>query len=165
MLRRLVALFLLVAACGGADDAGNAAGESDTSAGTPASTTPQAASPAEGTSPAQSTAPSAGESDECAHVIGGEIVWQGETATVSATVLSADTGWEKYADAWEVRTPDGEVLGVRELAHPHETEQPFTRSLGDVTIPADVTEVVLAARDSVVGFCGDMLTVAVPDRS
>lgn len=81
---------------------------------------------------------------------------------MTTTVRSGDTGWEKYADAWEIRTTDGVVLGTRELAHPHETEQPFTRSLGGVEIPDDVTEVVIVARDSVLGFCGDPLTVAVP---
>ena len=75
------------------------------------------------------------------------------------TVRSDDTGWDKYADAWEVRTADGIVLGTRVLAHPHESEQPFTRSLDGVVIPNGLTEVVIAARDSVAGFCGDTLTV------
>lgn len=84
------------------------------------------------------------------------------TYTVSATVSSADTGEDKYADAWEVRSGDGTVLGVRELLHPHVDEQPFTRSLNDVAIPDDVETVTLAARDSVEGFCGDVFEVAVP---
>jgi hypothetical protein len=70
------------------------------------------------------------------------------------TVRSADTGWEKYADAWQVVAPDGTVLGTRELAHPHVDEQPFTRSLSGVEIPSDVETVVVRARDSVAGFCG-----------
>lgn len=103
-------------------------------------------------------------SDGCAHVIAGEIAWQGEVATISATVSSADTGWDKYADAWEVRTVEGEVLGVRELAHPHENEQPFTRSLSGVSIPESETEVVLAARDSVEGWCGETFAIEVPSQ-
>ena len=77
------------------------------------------------------------------------------------TVRSADTGWDKYADGWEVRSPDGSVLGFRELLHPHETEQPFTRSLNDVVIAEDIDEVVVAARDSVNGYCGATKTVAI----
>ncbi|MGB5655630.1 MAG: hypothetical protein WBN35_03340, partial [Acidimicrobiia bacterium] len=56
----------------------------------------------------------------------------------------------------------GEVLDTRVLAHPHVGEQPFTRSLTGVDIPEAVTTVEIAARDSVVGFCGTTATVAVP---
>ena len=42
------------------------------------------------------------------------------------TVQHADTGWDHYADAWEVLAPDGTVLGTRTLLHPHTDEQPFT---------------------------------------
>ena len=83
---------------------------------------------------------------------------------VSATVASDDTGWDKYADLWEVRTPEGVVLGERVLAHPHENEQPFTRSVSGVQIPLDVSEVIVAARDSVTGFCGSEYVAEVPHQ-
>lgn len=81
----------------------------------------------------------------------------------TVSVSSADTGWEKYADAWEVRSVDGRLPGTRQLTHPHETEQPFTRSLTGVAIPADITEVVVAARDSVLGFCGEELRLVLAE--
>ena len=82
------------------------------------------------------------------------------TWTFSVTVSSPyETGWDKYADAWEVRGNDGAVYGTRLLLHPHVDEQPFTRSLSGVVIPQDVTEVVIAARDSVAGYCGDEFTL------
>ena len=98
----------------------------------------------------------------CADVVGAT-AGQGADGswTFAVTVASADTGWDKYADAWEVRAVDGEVLGTRELLHPHETEQPFTRSLSGVTLPDGTNEVVIAARDSVEGFCGQELTLSV----
>lgn len=68
------------------------------------------------------------------------------------TVSHPDAGWDHYADAWEVQSPEGEVLGTRELLHPHETEQPFTRSLGGVRIPAGVSRVLVRAHDSVHGW-------------
>ena len=68
------------------------------------------------------------------------------------TVRHADTGWEHYADRWEVVAPDGRVLGTRTLLHPHVEEQPFTRSLGGVRIPGDVTDVLIRARDNVDGY-------------
>jgi hypothetical protein len=100
----------------------------------------------------------------CADVVSAEIVASGDAFVVSATVRSADTGWDRYADAWEVRSSDGDVLGTRILAHPHVDEQPFTRSLGDVEIPVEIASVEVAARDSVVGYCGLTATVPVPGR-
>ena len=98
----------------------------------------------------------------CADVVDGTIEWSGAGYRVTATVRSADTGWDRYADAWEVRAPDGAVLGVRVLTHPHVEEQPFTRSLDGVAIPESTVSIEIAARDSVVGFCGETLTLAVP---
>jgi hypothetical protein len=54
------------------------------------------------------------------------------------------------------------VLGTRTLLHPHETEQPFTRSLSGVEVSADVAAVTIRAHDSVHGYGGPELTVAVP---
>jgi len=100
----------------------------------------------------------------CADVIGATIDATGDTYRISATVLSPDTGWDEYADAWEARAPDGSVLGTRVLAHPHVDEQPFTRSLSDVTVPEGVTTLSIAARDSVEGFCGATFDLVVPGR-
>ena len=75
------------------------------------------------------------------------------------SVAHADEGWDHYADKWDVVAPDGTVLGTRVLLHPHETEQPFTRSLDGVEIPADVEEVTLRANDSRHGYTGRSMTV------
>ncbi len=83
----------------------------------------------------------------------------GETWRFDVTVRHADTGWDHYADAWEVVAPDGTVLGTRTLFHPHVTEQPFTRSLSGVAIPDGVTEVTIRAHDSVDGYGGAEMTV------
>lgn len=66
----------------------------------------------------------------------------------SVTVRHDDAGWEHYADRWEIHSLDGKVLGIRELAHPHDHEQPFTRSLEGIRIPDGITEVRVRARDS-----------------
>ena len=81
----------------------------------------------------------------------------------SVTVRSDDTGWGKFADKWEVVGPDGDVLGARVLLHPHETEQPFTRSLSGVEIPADVTSVRVRAHDKIEGYGGKEMTVELPN--
>lgn len=74
------------------------------------------------------------------------------------TVRHADEGWDHYADRWVVLTPDGRILGERVLLHPHEYEQPFTRSLGGVAIPPGTREVLVQAHDSVHGL-GPAVTV------
>lgn len=102
----------------------------------------------------------------CAHVVNVTVRGSGPSYDFDVTVRSTETGWDKYADAWEVRAAgDGSVLGVRELLHPHENEQPFTRSLSGVAAPDGVTHVTVAARDSVRGYCGDTMTVALPGRT
>ncbi len=70
------------------------------------------------------------------------------------TVEHADTGWDHYANKWQVVGPDGSVLATRTLLHPHVDEQPFTRSLTGVTLPADVQGVTIRAGDSVHGLGG-----------
>ena len=82
--------------------------------------------------------------------------------TITAEVEHADDGWDHYADAWQVLTPDGEVIATRELAHPHMNEQPFIRSLSGVEIPDNVAEITVRARDLVHGFGGREVTVRVP---
>jgi hypothetical protein len=72
--------------------------------------------------------------------------------TFSVTLKHDDAGWDHYADLWQVLTPEGELLGERVLLHPHVDEQPFTRSLSGVTVPQDMSEVVIRARDSVHGL-------------
>ncbi len=74
---------------------------------------------------------------------------------ISATLRHSDEGWDHYADRWEVVGPNGNVLGVRPLAHPHVDEQPFTRSLTGVAIPEEVTAVTIRAHDSVHGLGGE----------
>ena len=115
-----------------------------------------------GCSDADDVAETVAAVEGCADIVDAGVERSGDRFVVTATVQSADTGWDRYADAWEVRTTDGDVLGTRVLAHPHVDEQPFARSLNDVEIPAAVTSVEIAARDSVVGFCGTTVTVAVP---
>ncbi|MEL6297237.1 MAG: hypothetical protein AAFQ45_01575 [Pseudomonadota bacterium] len=80
----------------------------------------------------------------------------------TVTLKHADTGWDHYADRWDVVAPDGTVLGRRKLFHPHVDEQPFTRSLGNVRIPDGVTEVTIRGHDSVHGLGGKEMTIKLP---
>ena len=78
------------------------------------------------------------------------------------TVLHNDEGWDHYANRWDVVAPDGNVLATRVLHHPHENEQPFTRSLGAVKIPQSVNNVSIRAHDSAHGYGGKITTIQLP---
>lgn len=97
----------------------------------------------------------AGEAD----VVGVRMTPRGDTYNFAVTVRHADAGWDHYADKWDVLTPDGKVIGTRVLAHPHDNEQPFTRSLGGVRIPAGVAKVRVRAHDKVHGYGGSEMDV------
>jgi len=97
------------------------------------------------------------------------------TWTFYVTVRHPDTGWEDYANGWDVVLPDGTVVKqnpddefTRLLLHPHETEQPFTRSQSRLVIPEGVTTVTVRAHDLVDGWGGQVvvvdLTVAVGEN-
>jgi hypothetical protein len=76
------------------------------------------------------------------------------TCAFSATLRHDDTGWDHFADRWEVLGPDGEVLATRILRHPHVDEQPFTRALRGVELPADLELVRIRGHDRVHEYGG-----------
>lgn len=84
----------------------------------------------------------------------------------SVTVSHPDSGWEDYADGWDVVLPDGSVVKpaaneafTRTLWHPHVNEQPFTRSQGGIEIPTNVKEVMVRAHDKPDGFGGKTVSI------
>ena len=88
---------------------------------------------------------------------------QGEAWRFDVAILHADTGWDDYADGWEVIDADGHRLGVRPLAHPHVNEQPFTRSQSGIVIPAGTAEVYIRVSDNVDGWYETRTTVTLPE--
>lgn len=86
----------------------------------------------------------------------------GDTYHFDVSVKHDDSGWGHYADRWEVLDGKGNILGTRVLLHPHENEQPFTRSLSGVKIPAGIASVIVRAHDKVHAFGGKEMTVKVP---
>ena len=108
---------------------------------------------------APSPVPSSGANADVLHVKAVQAT--DGTWTFHVTVRHPDTGWEDYADGWNVMAPDGTILKpnanspfTRLLLHPHESEQPFTRSQGGIVIPPEVTKVRVQAHDLVNGFGG-----------
>ncbi|RLA14162.1 MAG: hypothetical protein DRQ59_03750 [Gammaproteobacteria bacterium] len=84
------------------------------------------------------------------------------SCTFLVTLEHDDEGWDHYANQWDVVTMDGRLLKSRVLFHPHENEQPFTRSLSGVKIPAGTKSVKIRAKDSVHGYSKQEYTVQIP---
>jgi len=70
------------------------------------------------------------------------------------SVRHNDQGWEHYADGWEVVDLEGNQLGYRRLGHPHDNEQPFTRSQCRIKIPSGISKVIVRAKCNQHGFGG-----------
>ena len=83
------------------------------------------------------------------------------TYRFDVTLKHDDTGWDHYANKWDVVAPDGTVLGTRVLYHPHVDEQPFTRSLGGVKIADGIKQVTIRGGDSVHDLGGVEMTVTI----
>lgn len=75
----------------------------------------------------------------------------------SVSVNHNDEGWDHYANAWEVLDLKANLLASRILFHPHEKEQPFTRSLCSVKIPSGISKVIIRARCNKHGFGGKVI--------
>jgi len=84
----------------------------------------------------------------------GASVWR-----FDVTLRHADAGWQHYADNWEILKLDGTLLGRRVLLHPHDNEQPFTRSLGGVKIPAAIKKVRVRGHDKRHSYGGKQLVI------
>jgi hypothetical protein len=106
-------------------------------------------------------APSAaGEAD----VVDAEASRSGDAWRFEVTVRHDDEGWDHYADRWDIVDPaTDKVLATRTLAHPHENEQPFTRSLGGVELPEGQKTVLIRARDSEHGYGGIEVELELPE--
>ncbi len=81
---------------------------------------------------------------------------------VTVTLSHPDTGWDHYADGWEVLDADGNSLGLRTLFHPHVEEQPFTRSLSGVEIPTNAEVIYIRARCNVDGWSDRLFELRLP---
>lgn len=81
----------------------------------------------------------------------------------ATSVRHNDQGWDHYADGWEVLDLEGNQLGYRLLGHPHDNEQPFTRSLSNIKIPSNISKVLVRAKCNKHGFGGKTVIIDLDD--
>lgn len=101
------------------------------------------ATPAQEPQPA-SVASEEPQTNEGADVMGVSVSGNPGAYTFSVTVRSPDTGCGRYADWWEVVSPEGRLIYRRVLLHSHVDEQPFTRSGGPAGLQPDEIVIVRA---------------------
>ena len=89
------------------------------------------------TLPTESTA-----AEQTAKVTDVEATGEANNYTFAVTITSPDTGCDRYADWWEVVTPEGELVYRRVLLHSHVDEQPFERTGGQVNITPEQPVIV-----------------------
>jgi hypothetical protein len=98
-----------------------------------------------------------------ADVVGVDVARTGQGVfRFDVTVKHDDTGWDHYADKWEIITPNGTLVGTRVLHHPHVGKQPFTRSLSGIRVPESIDEVTVRVHDSIYAYGGATITVKIP---
>ena len=68
------------------------------------------------------------------------------TFDLRITVRSADKGPEYYCDRIEIVDPEGKLLHTHRVAKPHPNEQPFSETLRNLRLPAELEQVTLRAR-------------------
>ena len=88
----------------------------------------------------------------------------GDSFNFDVTVSSPYDSPQRYADAFRIMSDDGVTFGVRTLFHDHASEQPFTRDLYGIHIPAGIQTVTVQARDKKHGYGGKTMRIALPRR-
>ena len=121
-----------------------------------------------GTATTGGTATTAGATNEVgeldlreANVVGVAVERDGDRYRFDVTLHHDDDGEDGYANWWQVETTAGERLGRRDLAHAHGTRE-FTRST-TVSVPEDVSVVVVRGHDQTHGYGGQAAVVTLPD--
>lgn len=75
------------------------------------------------------------------------------------SVRHNDQGWKHYADGWEIIDLEGNRIGYRRLGHPHDNEQPVTRSQCNIKISSETSKVLVRAKCNEHGFGGKPIFV------
>ena len=81
---------------------------------------------------------------------------------LAVTISSPYDTPARFADGWRVLDPAGNELGTHQLLHDHASEQPFTRTMRGLHIPAGVDRITVEGRDLQNGYGGTTVSLEVP---
>jgi hypothetical protein len=82
---------------------------------------------------------------------------------IRVTIEHQDTGWDDYVEAWEITSPEGELLGVRPFFEPELDDTKTVTALAGVVIPEDIRTITIRARIHPTGIEGEPVQVQIPD--
>ncbi len=82
---------------------------------------------------------------------------------ILVTIEHEDTGWDDYVEAWEITSPEGELLGVRPFFEPELENTRTVSALAGVVIPEEIKSVMIRARTHPNGIEGDPFEIQLPD--
>lgn len=89
---------------------------------------------------------------EAPKVVSASILQEGDGWTVSVRISHPDSGWDHYASGWQVLAPDGTVLGLAEITHPHLDGEPILEELTGVHPPAGADHLMIRVRCTLDGW-------------
>lgn len=82
---------------------------------------------------------------------------------IRVTIEHEDTGWDDYVEAWEITSPEGELLGVRPFFEPELEDTKTVSALAGVVIPEEIKSIMIRARTHPNGIEGDPFEIQIPD--
>ena len=82
---------------------------------------------------------------------------------IRVTIEHEDTGWDDYVEAWEITSPEGELLGVRPFFEPELEDTKTVSALAGVVIPEEIKSIMIRARTHPNGLEGDPFEIQIPD--
>ena len=82
---------------------------------------------------------------------------------ILVTIEHEDTGWDDYVEAWEITSPEGELLGVRPFFEPELEDTRTVSALAGVVVPEEIKTVMIRARTHPNGIEGDPFEIQLPD--
>lgn len=70
-----------------------------------------------------------------------------------------DSGWDHYANRWEILDLQGNILAVRDLRHPQLDKDTYQKTKNNIEIPEGIRTVQVRAHDIMHGYGGHVMTV------
>lgn len=81
---------------------------------------------------------------------------------IAVTIQHDDSGWDHFADGFEVQAPDGTRLGYRELTRPNVGQRTQDVDMTGLKLPEGIGYVLIRTRCSLVGWAAEPVRLDLP---